>query len=99
MRMAIVRPLIALLLVAGWAAAQYGDISDLKLAKPEDKKDVKSTPPPKDALVLFDGKSLDGWERRDGKGPAPWKILETGAMQVQDSDIVTKQKFDGDFKL
>jgi hypothetical protein len=97
--MAIIRSLAALLFLAGLVSAQYGDISDLKLNKPEDKEDVKSTPPATNAIVLFDGKSLDGWERRDGKGPAPWKILETGAMQVQDSDIVTKQKFDGAFKL
>jgi len=33
--------------------AQYGDISDLKLNKPEDREDVKSTPAPKGAVVLF----------------------------------------------
>src|SRR5438270_12240662 len=49
-------------------AAQYGDISDVKLAKAEDKEDAKGTPPPAEAKILFDGKTLDGWERRDGKG-------------------------------
>src|SRR3954452_20513351 len=69
-------------------AAPYGDISDLKLLKPEDKVDVQSTPAPSGAIVLFDGKSLDHWERRDGKGSAPWKLLDGGIMQVQESDIV-----------
>ena len=35
------------LLAAAPLLAQYGDISDVKLAKPEDKEDVKGTPPPR----------------------------------------------------
>ena len=30
------------------AFAQFGDIKDLKVAKPEDKVHVKSVPPPRD---------------------------------------------------
>jgi hypothetical protein len=48
--------------LALWAAvpcrAQYGDISDLKVNRPEDKIDVKSEPAPKGANVLFDGTGL-----------------------------------------
>ncbi|HTU20071.1 MAG TPA: DUF1080 domain-containing protein [Gemmataceae bacterium] len=78
----------------------YGDISDLKINKPEDKEDVKSVPAPKDAVVLFDGKSFDSWVGRDGK-PVGWKLVDGGAMQVQPGkrDIITKQKFDGSFTL
>jgi hypothetical protein len=95
--------IISLTLLAAPASSQddpYGSIADYKLLKPEDGKDAPSVPPPAGAVVLFDGKSLDGWARRDGKGPAPWK-LTGGAMQIQrgDGDIVTKQKFDGAFKL
>ena len=81
-------------------ADPYGDISGLKINIPEDKENVKSVPAPKDALVLFDGKSFDSWVGRDGK-PAGWKLVEGGAMQVQPGkrDIVTKQKFDGSFTL
>lgn len=94
------------LLVGGWAlvlaaplVAQYGDISDVKLAKPEDKEDVKSTPPPEGATVLFDGKSMDGWTKPDG-APAHWKLVDGNAMQVMGGgNIISKEKFGGHFKL
>jgi hypothetical protein len=80
------------------AADPYGDIGDLKLNKAEDKVDVKSVPPPKDAVLLFDGKSVDGWTYLDGK-KCEWQLLEGGIMQVKGGNIVTKDKFDGSFKL
>jgi len=94
--------MVATLTVAaglGFAQAPYGDISELKIAKPEDKVDVTSVPPPPGAIVLFDGKSLEQWTARDGKKPAPWKLVEGNAMQATKVDIVTRQKFAGDFKL
>ena len=78
----------------------YGSIADVKLLKPEDAKDAPSVPAPSGAIVLFDGKSLDAWTKRDGKAPAHWKILDGGILQVEKGgDIITKQKFDGKFKL
>jgi hypothetical protein len=77
----------------------YGSIDDVKLLKPEDKIDMPSVPPPAGAIVLLDGKSLDGWTHKDGT-PVRWKLLESGAIEVVKSgDIVTKQEFDGSFKL
>jgi len=87
------------LLAVNLAFAQYGDISDLKLAKAEDKVDVKSTPPPKNAIVLFDGKNLDNWVQTNGKDKPKWKVLDSGAMEVNGGNIMTREKFDGSFKL
>ena len=80
------------------AAAQYGEIGDLKILKPEDKRDVVSTPPPSGAIVLFDGTSLDSWVQTDGKTAPAWKLVD-GAAQVNGGGIKTKQEFDGHFKL
>ncbi len=96
-------PLLPAVLALSWAVtarAQYGDISDLKLLKESDKEDVKSVPPPKDAIVMFDGKSLDDWTKTDGKTKAAWKLLEGGIMQVDGGDnIISKGMLEGNFKL
>jgi hypothetical protein len=54
--------------------------------------------PPSDAIILFDGKDLAGWESVQG-GPAPWKV-EKGYFEVvpRTGDIKTKQAF-GDCQL
>src|SRR5947209_4745262 len=88
---------LVLVVLPGFAQQQagpYGSIADLKLTKPEDAKDTPSMLPPSGAVVLFDGKSLDNWVKRDGKSPASWKLVDS-AMQVQGGDIITKEKFDG----
>ena len=54
--------------------------------------------PPSDAVVLFDGTSLDNWESRKG-GPAQWKV-ENGYMEVvaKAGGIRTREQF-GDCQL
>ena len=76
------------------ALAQFGDISDLKVARPQDKEHVNSVPPPKGAKVLFDGtaESLKkNWEKQGG-GEPEWEVKEGGAVQVKGGSIVTKEK-------
>jgi hypothetical protein len=86
-------------LVLGGGADPYGPIDGVKLSKPEDKVDMRSVPAPKGAHILFDGKSLAGWSKRNGKDAAGFKLLDDGTMQVGGGDIITKEKFDGKFKL
>ncbi len=86
--------------LTGAVFAQYGELSGLKILKPEDTEHVKSTPAPKGAVILFDGKSLDNWTKQDGKTAAHWKLVDGGAMQVEKGgNIFTKEKFGGAFKL
>ena len=55
-------------------------------------------PPPRAPTILFDGKSLEKWEKRGG-GEADWRLLPGGVMEVNGGDILTKEKFAGTFKL
>jgi hypothetical protein len=58
----------------------------------------KAGEPPSDAVVLFDGTSLKGWQKRGGGKPG-WKV-EKGYMEVvpKSGNIETKEQF-GDCQL
>ncbi|HEX4609512.1 MAG TPA: DUF1080 domain-containing protein, partial [Urbifossiella sp.] len=104
------RALSCLLVAAATAAAVAArpDVADpwkldaaFKAAKAEDLKDAESTPPPAGAVVLFDGKDLSKWVKRNGGGEVKWVLRPGGAMEgVKDhGDIVSKDMFGGSFKL
>ena len=97
--------LLAGILVVGAATAAvavdpYTLPADFKAAKPEDLKGVESTPPPKGAVILFDGKDFSKWQKRGG-GEVKWTLRDGGVMEgvKGHGDIVTKDTFDGSFKL
>ncbi|AYN68223.1 DUF1080 domain-containing protein [Euzebyella marina] len=56
---------------------------------------------PSDAIILFDGSSLDQWvSQKDPSKPAPWNIVNNDHMEVEPGSggISTKMKF-GDCQL
>ncbi len=79
----------SLLLVTAVALGLFG------ATKPNDA--TLGQKPPADAIVLFNGKDLEGWVKRDGKAPAAWPV-EDGIFTVGQGNIMTAKPF-GDFQL
>jgi len=88
------------LLAVGFMSAQ-----EVEPTKPEQTEFYKPVPPkvtpgedgapPSDAIVLFDGTSLDKWISSADSTAAKWTLNKDGSMTVKDrtGDIQTKQNF------
>lgn len=88
-------------LYSGCAHAQQMDATETELWEPIPPV-VAPLPvygePPEDAIILFDGTSMDAWMRPDGQPPG-WSI-EDGMLVINPGrgDIITREKF-GDIQL
>ena len=91
----------AALALAAPAFGQWTLDDQFKAAKPDDLVDVKPTPAPEGAVVLFDGTDAAKWAKRAGGGEVMWKLRDGGVMEgvKGHGDIVTKQKFATPLKL
>ncbi len=61
-------------------------------------KDTVGAKPPEGAIVLFNGKSLEGWLSRDGKAADKWGAAD-GIMTVKGGGDIHTEKTFNSFKL
>ncbi|NKI26697.1 DUF1080 domain-containing protein [Arenibacter sp. 6A1] len=66
-----------------------------KPVPPKVQPGAKINDAPSDAIVLFNGESLDQWVSAKDGSTAPWHLNKDGSMTVKDKsgDIQTKQEF------
>ncbi len=71
------------------AAVSTARFSLKKVQRPPPQLGAK---PPEQAVVLFDGSTLDGWIHRDGQA-ARWELRDDGSMEVAQGDVLSRRSF------
>jgi len=77
--------------LTGTFSGELGE-GTFEASKTEQKPRSLGAKPPKNAIVLFDGKNANGWDQMS------WPITPEGALQVGKGNIRTKEKL-SNFKL
>ena len=77
-------PLLVFLLLTAFGPSSQAQ------EKPNDA--TMGAKPPEGAVVLFDGTTLEGWVKSDGKSPADWPVAD-GILTVGKGDIMTEKAF------
>ncbi len=92
-------------LAIGLSMGLYVSAQEVEPTKPEETEFYEPVPPkvtpgtngsaPSDAIVLFDGTSLDNWISTKDSTAAKWTLNKDGSMTVNNrtGDIQTKQNF------
>ena len=98
----ILSTILTIFLIQGISLGQITDpkATEVHFPQPEKVTPGAGTSAPSDAIVLFDGSSLDGWIHVQDSSAAKWHLNKDGSMTVADKtgNIRTKQEF-GDVQL